>query len=94
VDIKILIKCKDDLILILTLDREPAILYYSTLDFYNLGVGSKEAGQLAMEFINGGYYKSVRVTKKTREEVLEELQRNYGNIVHLEQKDLEEEDNG
>lgn len=86
---KILLHAKDGQIVIVTLTQEQAINLFANAAFYGVKQGSSEMSELILQFVEQGHVKAVSVSKKSREQLIEEMKRNYGqNVLDL---DLNEE---
>lgn len=89
---KVFLHLKDGQIATVTFTTEQAVYFYAVAAFYGYKAGSVELGQLVFDLAKEGQVKSINVSRKTREQLVEEMKRNYGeNIVEIRPK---EEDNG
>lgn len=86
--LKTLISCGEKTAII-TFTEEQARLYVSTLNSFGVDHRSVLAAEIALLFVKEGRVNSLRVTDKTKEQLMEEFKRDY-NVI--DQFNEEEED--
>lgn len=80
---KILGQTADGSFLIITMNEQQWALYTSVLKVQNLKYDDPKTGDTLKTFIEAGKVLSVRVTTKTRMEILEEMNRNYPDKLRI-----------
>lgn len=84
---KFFMKTSDNKIVTVTLSPEQMDNLSANAAFLGITRESADFGSLLIEFARLGHVKSVNLSSKTREQIVEELRRNYGdNIVDLNAK--------
>jgi hypothetical protein len=86
-DMKVVISCGTGGNLVLTFTEDQASSLFSTAKYFGIPIESEAFGELALEFCELGHARSIRHTNKTREEIHQEIKRNYPDAMRLKKKE-------
>ena len=75
---KLLLHTKDGKILMVTLSHDQLRELDAALAFFGTDISSKQGVDVVKSFVLAGKYTALRLTTKSRAEIVEELRRNYG----------------